>query len=205
MFLAQSQHEVDWQPGVGDPEALAWVIAGFYLVAWAACLLCWVKRRRLIEPDRVCRFGWYWLLLSGIMLVLGINKQWDLQVVVYELARNFAIDQAWFDARRGLIWGFSIVLALVSLAGLVGLFLLVRGQWGRVWLGGLGLAVLVLFGLQRVVSILIVKLPLGRGVIGPVRGNHVFEMAGIALVVAGAVLNLRRGKTAGQSASYAGD
>lgn len=202
MQLAETHtREIDWWPSIGDPTPMAWAIVGLYLAAAVLGARCFIRRGE-IGPVLARRYGVFWLLVMFFMILLGVNKQWDLQVAAHELARNTAIDLGWFGERDRLKrWFAAGVAGAGVLLGLM-LFFLLRGLWRMLWPALAGLAVLGLFALERVVHFLVIELPLDRALIGPVQINHAIESCGIVLVAAGALAAARRAKTAEQPASH---
>ena len=64
-----------WRPGIGDPTVLGWATVAAYGVGMVFCVLA-ARRSRRNVGDRVAPLWWF---LAAMMLVLGINKQLDLQ------------------------------------------------------------------------------------------------------------------------------
>lgn len=90
-------HHTPWYERIGDPGPVGWITAAAYLVAAALCALAARKGAALNSAD--CPL---WLGAACILLVLGINKQADLQVGLVELWRNIALAQGWYGARRAI-------------------------------------------------------------------------------------------------------
>ncbi len=199
----------DWSPGIGDPTPVGWLTVVAYLVAAWSCyraLLRAVPRppRQAVRialaglsslrPGRwgalgraepIARLGALWLCLAVLMLLLGVNKQLDLQTAVTEMGRILARSQGWYEERR---WVQAAFVALVGLAGVAGLALvalLARGNLGEAWLALVGTTLVVVFVLVRGSSFHHVDALVGTE-IGGVRANWVLELGGIACVVLGA-------------------
>lgn len=192
-----------WQPSVGDPTLMGWVIAGCYLLAGFGCLRCWHRRNRLVLSVDARRFGHYWVLLGVMMLLMGLNKQLDMQVLLHDLARKVVDQYGFAGSKRQFKNGFIGLLAVLFAVWLGRLVVLMSGLWVRVWLSGVGVFVLLAFVLSRAVSVYIVKLPLGESIIGGVRYNHVFELIGVVAIGLGSMANMKRRKTKSPIVSHA--
>lgn len=115
--------EGHWAPGVGDPTPVAWVVVGVYVLAIVAALRNLVAARRSGQPAE------FWGLLTVMLLLLGVNKQLDLQVWLTEAGRDLARSQGWYERRRIVQWAFVAVL----LTAMVFSILRVRERWADLW------------------------------------------------------------------------
>ena len=102
---------------------MGWTITCAYLVAaW----LCYGAARRCAStgrgsrgpapealPQRVRRV---WLGLSGVLILLGINKQLDLQLLLTAAGRWLARTQGWYEQRFYAQLAFFVVLAISVIA-----------------------------------------------------------------------------------------
>ncbi|OSZ75424.1 hypothetical protein CAP37_08400 [Hydrogenophaga sp. IBVHS1] len=105
---------------MGDPTIGGWVTVALYIVVAVAChkVLRLERQRRLVSSDHERLI---WRLLTVGVILLGINKQLDLQSAATELARMLAHEYGWYRNRRQYQEAFiaaSAVLALTSLAAL---------------------------------------------------------------------------------------
>jgi hypothetical protein len=121
----------------------------------------------------------FWLLALCATLLLGINKQLDLQSWFTQVGRDLATSQGWYQDRHSVQ---KVFLAALVLSGLMGMALM--GLWLRRvvhCIAGaiLGLGFLVTFVAVRAASFHHVDRWLGDGV---VRMNWMLELGGIALV-----------------------
>ena len=90
-----------WHLGIGDPTPAGWLTVGVY--ALAAALSWRASRRASAEADidpSAGREASFWRLLALGLLLLGINKQLDLQTLFTEVARQLAHAQGWYEERR---------------------------------------------------------------------------------------------------------
>ena len=130
-----------WRWGIGDPTVLGWFTVGAHLTAsW----LCWLlaSGSRHNQPQRPAnRFPesilWYGLALS--LVVLGLNKQLDLQTWLTSAGKEIAHAQGWYHQRRAVQGGFIICFLIIALVamGALGWF------WRQHWLTLLGVLLLL--------------------------------------------------------------
>ena len=202
MLLAKQLREAYWEPGVGDPTVLGWVTVGCYTLAAVLCLVCFLRRARLIEVPCVRRFGLFWLGLALCMALLAVNKQLDLQGLAHVTGRNLAIRQGWFDRRHEAMRGALVALGVAGVLSVGGLLLVMRGLWTRVRLAVAGVAMLVGFAVVRVAELWELNRFTKVRLVGPIDLSHAIELAGVAMVMAGALVCSARSKSAVEPASH---
>jgi hypothetical protein len=182
-----------WQPGVGDASTFGWVtVLAYFLVAALALRAFLLHRGAANEPPRV---SWppvhdeallvrFWGLVTLTMVVLGINKQLDLQSWIAQLGRDLAHDQGWYERRR-IVQGLFI-LAVGALGGLAtaALAFSMRRVLHRVRAAVIGLGALITFVIIRATSLHHIDALLGRG---RIRLNWVLELGGIGLIALSAL------------------
>jgi hypothetical protein len=125
----------------------------------------------------------FWGLVLLTMLVLGINKQLDLQTWLTEIGRDLAHQQGWYEVRRPLQAAFIGLIGLTGAVATVALAFAMRHVFHRVVGALVGLGALVTFVIVRAASFHHVDVLLGRG---RVRLNWVLELGGIALIAVSA-------------------
>jgi hypothetical protein len=222
----------DWSPGIGDPSVIGWLTVAAYLMAAGLCfrvfratrggrsvralgstlvlVLPWPSHRRRLEAVPVeTRMAALWLGLAVLLLLLGINKQLDLQTVFTEIGRIVAHHYDWYDQRRNVQVIFIISVVLVGLWGLSRVRLLLgegsspESRAGRpdVRTGGAtagpiravlaGTVVLLCFVSIRAASFHHIDALLGVR-LEYVKVNWFLELGGIAFIAIGAHLAGRR-------------
>ncbi|MES2468020.1 MAG: hypothetical protein V4675_12010 [Verrucomicrobiota bacterium] len=177
---------MNWKPGIGDPSLIGWLaVLGYFLTAglcgWVACRL----GRGKGNPQRKA-----WVILTLVLVVLGINKQLDLQGLLMEWARIFANRQGIYEKRRVLQVIFLGLLAMGSLTVLFLWFWMNRHHWREQGWMLLGSVFLVAFVLVRAASFHHFQDFLAFP-IGGVRLHRVIELAAIAWLAASALKRLR--------------
>lgn len=170
----------DWSPGIGDPTLAGWITVGLYLVA-AAFVARVLRGRRASGP----RERWFWVGLFGCLLLLGVNKQLDLQSALTELGRIVLRQHQLYDSRREVQRVFIEAIAVTGLAAGLALAWLVRGTPAatRVALGGA--VALILFVVVRATSFHRIDLLIGARLLG-MRLNSILEMGSLLVITAGA-------------------
>jgi hypothetical protein len=200
-----------WQPGIGDPTPIGWVtIVAYFAASWA----CW--RAAAAEGQRAhggrsgpaplwLLLSWraaaaegqrahgdrsgpapFWLLLTGFLLLLGINKQLDLQSALTDFGRRLAREQGWYDRRQEVQALFIALIAAISLVVLGAFGWLARAALRSRLLALLGLVFLVSFILIRASSFHQVDVLIGLR-LGGLKWNWILELGGIGCVGLAAV------------------
>jgi hypothetical protein len=178
-----------WQPGIGDPTWIGWLTVTAYFLTALLCGVCCQRSR--------WRSG-LWLIFCLVLMLLGINKQLDLQSWLTAFGRQVALENGWYQQRRQVQLDFIVVLGLTAIAVLVGLVrvLLVERQYRPTsglssGLALMGLGFLVCFVVIRAASFHHVDRLL-RWQLGGLTMNGFLELMGIGLIAMGAMVNLRR-------------
>lgn len=175
----------DWRPQIGDPEITGWLTVLLYLAAFA--LSAAVARQY-----RGTQGNGFWIGVAGLLLILAVNKQLDLQTALTAFGRCLSHSQGWWEYRRPVQLGFILVL----LAGMVWAMRRVVAQMNRrlvrrnrLALAGLG--VLCAFVLMRAVGFHFVDILIGARIAG-IPLNFIFENIGLILIAINALGLLRR-------------
>lgn len=170
-----------WSPGIGDPSVGGWLTVLLYaMAAWLVWRL--LREWKTSNSRRAPLEIWFWRALLLGLVLLGINKQLDLQSAFTEIGRILAHKWGWYADRRqfqvGFIAGFAI-MGLTLFAAAVNL------TWGApaatVWalLGGTGLVVFVFI---RAASFHHIDELLGRSFAG-LRVNWLMEMGSLIVIM----------------------
>lgn len=201
-----------WSPGIGDPTVVGWVTVVLYL---AASALCWRQSRRVagsaggpqarLAPTLVTfalaflgarrrldalpageRLRALWRGLAVLLLLLGINKQLDLQTALTEMARMWAKASGWYATRRPVQLAFIGAVALAGLATFRAVLLLAAGELRSLRAVLAGVVFIIVFVTIRAASFHHIDRLLGTDV-GGFRLNWIVEVGGLLFVIAGAV------------------
>jgi hypothetical protein len=173
--------EGGWRPGIGDPTFLGWFTVAAYLLG---AVVCW-KAARAQSRSGGRSLALPWIIFGLFLLVLGINKQLDLQTWFTIVGKQFAKSTGWYEQRR------IVQFAFVGVIALGGLIVAILGLWwtrrlpvpyriamaGAIFLGG--------FIVIRASSFHHVDQFLGFQLAG-LRVNVLLELGGIACITAAA-------------------
>jgi hypothetical protein len=170
-----------WHPGIGDPSAIGWITVLAYVVA---ALLC-AGAHRCEAETRPPRF--FWLAVATLLVLLGINKQLDLQSLLTQVMRDRAKAHGWYERRREFQALFIFAIAAVGAASFAALPYVMRHQPSARNIALAGLVFLYCFILVRASSFHHVDWALSRTIFC-VRLNWILEIGGIVTVAAGAIL-----------------
>ncbi len=185
-LLAATDTQGNWHFGIGDPTPMGWFIAFAYLAVTAACVVVWAAERKTNRLGRPAS-PHFWLVLTGLLLFLGINKQLDLQTLLGDIGRRMAKSQGWYEERSAYQVAFIAAVAGVGLLTLGGFSWLALKQWKRNFVALLGTVFLYVFVLVRASSFHHVDVMLRLHFQGWT-WNWVLELGGIVVVGLGALL-----------------
>lgn len=181
-----------WIPRLGDPSLMGWVTVGVYLFAAGAAAAMAARGR---FPDRTApRERAFWSMAAVLLVLLGINKQLDLQSFITAAGRCDALAQGWYEDRRAIQQMFILVVIGVGTAGLIAIGLLLRGTLARTGIALLGLGFVTVFVVTRAASFHHMDALINIWV-GGVRINWALELFGPLLVIAAALRGFAPGRT----------
>ncbi|MBL8820517.1 MAG: hypothetical protein JNL58_31125 [Planctomyces sp.] len=182
-----------WVWGLGDPSPGAIFVTVFYFVV---ALLCgFVTRRRWqvtrdFGPQYDGKTGnRFWVLLTLLLVLLGINKQADLQSLVTLFGRDILRDMGLYENRREIQTLFIGVVVLIGALGvLVFLWQIRKSSWWS-YLAVLGVAVQVVFIVIRATSFHHIDRLLGVRIqeLNSIKFNLVLESTGLTLMLVAAL------------------
>jgi hypothetical protein len=166
----------NWQPSIGDPSFMGWLTVASY---FACAMIAWVVA--LSARHRGGRTFRFWSVICFLMILLGINKQLDLQSLFTEVGRQIAIAQGWMVRRRVVQFWFIVSFGTVTIAAVLSFAFLMQRLFRRFMLAFIGLFFLAGFIVIRAVSFHHVDMMLRHRLFGA-RMNWVLELTGICLI-----------------------
>jgi len=179
-----------WRPGIGDPTFIGWLTVVAYFVAM---VLSFQATKRALEK-RDGRQYIFWWILGVSMLLLGINKQLDLQTWFTLKGRQLALSEGWYNHRRPVQLVFILFIAFVGMAGFFTMSWLVRRRRTELRLPLIGFFFVICFVIVRAASFHHIDEFL-KFDIGGLRMNWILELGGICLVILGALRPRWRART----------
>ena len=136
-----------WRPQIGDPTFMGWfTVAAYFLCAIVAFSATFFIRR---EERKAFLF---WGMIAFIMILLGINKQLDLQSLFTEIGRQVAKKQGWMEERRIVQFWFIVGFGATAITGFILFTVVMRNVFRRFRLAFIGLFFLVSFIIIRAAS-----------------------------------------------------
>ncbi len=178
-----------WVPGIGDPTALGWLTVAAYGLAAAlaarAAVAATTSGEAGAAAPRRGRLIAFWAPVAVLLLLLGINKQLDLQSWLTQVLRDLSHQQGWYDDRRPLQLAFVAALAGGGTLGLIAMAVVLRRDLPRIGVALVGLGVLVTFVAARAASFHHMDALLRSG---PLPLNWVAELGGLVLILLNAWL-----------------
>ena len=137
----------EWHPTIGDPTFMGWFTVGSYFgCAIFGAMVVFVNRKR----DR--GFLFFWSTTTLLMILLGINKQLDVQSLLTEVGRQIARAQGWMDSRRIVQFWFIVAFGTAAIAIFTLFVIMMRGLFRRFALAFAGLFFLLSFIIIRACS-----------------------------------------------------
>ncbi len=168
-----------WSPVIGDPTIWGWVTVGAYLLCTVLAL--WVAALAGAGRERQ-----FWVMMTGLMAFLAVNKELDLQTALTAMGRCIAQLQGWYELRQNVQRQFIIGLLAATLIGFVlGLFLMRRHILSH-GVALLGLATVAGFVAVRAVGFHQFDSLINTRVLD-LRFNFIFEMSGLILIALNAI------------------
>jgi len=188
------------------PSFASWCMAAIYLLSAGLCFVAGRAELRVqsrrdrqgprpihARPLSVVSPSFWWVAASALLL-LGINRQLDLQNALTDFGRSLARAQNWYEGRQSFQ---RLFIAAIGLAGLSGSFAVswsLRRAAARYHVALGGLFFLLSFVVIRAASFHNVDAFIGRRILG-LKWNWILELGGIALIAVSATFCLRSSRS----------
>ncbi len=141
-----------WKASAGDKNAAGWVITISYAIGFILCLAAGIVDYKRKNPGRSARFRGPWLVIAALLLLLGINKQLDLQTLFLLLGKSMALKEGWYNRRYYVQALFVMILVAICILLFIYAIRRMRGRWKKYGLPFFGAVFLVVFVLARAAS-----------------------------------------------------
>lgn len=182
-----------WRPEIGDPSLMGWfTVFSYFACAWAA-----LSAARL-APDVEKRAHLFWSTICLLMILLGINKQLDLQSLFTEIGRQIARHQGWMDNRRIVQFWFVILFGTAAFSSFVLFAFIMRDLFRQFKLAFIGLFFLLTFIVIRAASFHHVDEILQSRFLD-MKMNWLLELSGIYTVFIAALMDRRASRSPGRT------
>lgn len=171
-----------WSPAIGDPTFMGWTTFVCYFIASFASFVAGRVRR---QDKRI------WIMLTVFLLLLGVNKQLDLQSALTATGRCVAQFQGWYGQRRTVQFAFVLALLCVSTLVMALAFYRLRQSLRRAGLALLGFGFLVTFVAVRAVGFQHFDQFIGGDINLGLRTKWLMELTGIGLILINAIAAIK--------------
>lgn len=180
-----------WELRFGDPTILGWVTTFGYVLTFVWCLSALVSIRNSPAREKKTKRIVFWSSLAGVMFLLAINKQLDLQMLLQYVGKRIAIAGGWYEERQHVQKIFVLGIALLGISVLGGLGWLCYGLDFNHFIALVGLTLTLFFVVLSASGLHKIDLPFIESVVSS--GLHrIFEIAGIILVFISAWRTIER-------------
>ena len=129
--------------------------------------------------------------MAIFLLILGINKQLDLQSWFTETLKDAAQNHGWYEHRRPVQIAFIVALGFGMLMTLIAFRLFLANTWRNYTLAWIGVILLCTFILIRAASFHHVDILINTEVLG-LRLNILLEIGAIILIILGTYFNKKQ-------------
>lgn len=175
-----------WRPTIGDPCFMGWFTVGSY---FACAILSLILALTNQNADR--RSFLFWGMISLLMILLGINKQLDLQSLFTEVGKQIAKAQGWMDDRRTVQFWFIVAFGSTAMGAFLSFAIIRRDLFRRFMLAFTGLFFLLSFIVIRAAGFHHFDAMLGFRLFGA-KMNWLLELTGIYSIVVAGLLEIVR-------------
>jgi hypothetical protein len=184
--------QITWQPALGDPTVIGWLICLSYFFACLISLQVYLTGEHVFDK-KVLHQKRLWLAIAVSMLLLGLNKQLDLQTLFTEVLRIVFLDLELYENRRIYQKSFIFTILLCSGAIAAWLIYVYRNVVTKNLLAITGICFLMAYIIMRASSFHHMDYLTNISVFG-VKFNWLVEVTGIFLIISNGVKITRKRK-----------
>jgi hypothetical protein len=176
--------QTGWRPGLGDNDLVGWMITLAYFLAALLCTAAFRDEARSYRVVGRLQRPAFWLVLTALLVLLGFNKQLDLQTLVMSTGDEL-VTSARLDAHRRLLKLVSLLtLALTGAAIALAMLLYIGRHWRLYLLAFVGLMYLGVFIVLRAADSLPVLNEINRRYYESI--HLLLELCGVLMIGASA-------------------
>ena len=181
-FLATNQP--GWQLGFGDNDLVGWMITLAYFLAALLCTAAFRDEARSYRFVGRLQRPAFWLVLTALLVLLGFNKQLDLQTLVLSTGDELVASARLEGHRRHLKLLSLLTLALTGAAISLAMLLYIGRHWRLYLLAFVGLLYLGVFIVLRAADSLPVLNEINRRYYESI--HLLLELCGVLMIGASA-------------------
>ena len=168
-------HQIHWRPTSSAPSLMGWItFAAYFITSIASLILSYRK------SDPV--FCSFWIALSLILLILGINRLLDLQSYFTGMGRVISREQGWYGNRRKVQYILVVATFAVTMVAIISIILKINFVSQQFIFPATGLLLLLGFLIIQAISLHRVDRLMKLRLIG-IKINWFFELCGIGIIL----------------------
>lgn len=142
-----------WRTNRGDKTFIGWGITGLYALIVVICLYCTgvLDKRGTVAISQI--YAWFWWIMASLLLLMGINKQLDLQMLLADIGRSYTQLAGWYGQRK------PFQIRVLAFGACIGLWCLLE-IWHRLkrgpkstWFAMIGVLIIGLNTLVHLISL----------------------------------------------------
>jgi predicted outer membrane lipoprotein len=181
---------LEWHFRAADPNFAGWLTVGAYALTAILCFFAGRSYNTRIAGEATRNQSHvFWYVLAVILVLMGINKQLDFQILLTEIGRNIAKAGGWYERRLAVQEYFLAGLGGAGLMALAFFGWLIRRAFWRQVFALFGALLLACFAMVRALSIEHVDQMLGLD-LGGVQVHFLLESVGILIIAFAAAINI---------------
>lgn len=160
-----------------DDDEVSWFITTLYFMTLIIFFRIFLLARRYAVDSR------FWLILTIFILLMGLNKQFDIQTDIKNYIRDIAIYEGWYESRA------YIQTLLISFITLIGLITLVKAKFilKRYWIRYkwicLSFGLLIFYISIRLISLHAMDIALRYQIYEIIKVQQIIEISIIMLLI----------------------
>lgn len=179
----------NWPAKTDDPHLMGWAAVACYILVAILAYFALRQTKNLESTSQQIKTHRFWMVVTVLLVLLGINKQLDTQLLLIAAAKCISTIDGWYGDRRIYQIGFIAVLAVSFLVlAVLSLRYFKNELRGNFW-AIIGLLFLLFFIALRATSFHNLDAMLNNNFYG-FKVSWIFELSGLGLLALQAILNL---------------